>query len=108
MMAGKQTIIKKMKSDHQEKLRVHIFISGVVQGVFFRESTREVAERLSISGWVRNLSDGRVEAVFEGEKGRVEKLLRWVEKGPSQAQVDKVDTKYEKYRGDLQDFQVIH
>ncbi len=56
------------------KIRVHILVSGKVQGVFFRSSTKDKAEELSLSGWVRNLSDGRVEAVFEGETEDVDNL----------------------------------
>ena len=59
-----------------EEKRVHIFVSGLVQGVFFRDSTRQKAQELGITGWVRNLIDGRVEIVAEGEKGKGEKWER--------------------------------
>ncbi len=57
------------------KIRVHIFVSGKVQGVFFRSSTRDKAKHLGLTGWVRNLEDGRVEAVLEGDKEHIEKMV---------------------------------
>lgn len=82
--------------------RVHIFVSGLVQGVFFRDSTRQKAEELGLTGWVRNLSDGRVEIVAEGEK--TEELVSWVREGPSVARVDKVDLEYMDYVGEFNSF----
>ncbi len=84
--------------------RVHVFISGIVQGVFFRSSTKDKAGELGISGWVRNLSDGRVEAVFEGEKENVEKMVDWCRKGPEYARVSGVDVIPEQYRGEFSGF----
>ena len=73
-----------------QPIRAHVYVSGRVQGVFFRESTREKAEDLGLSGWVRNLPDGRVEAVFEGDPERVRALVAWCEEGPSSAEVESV------------------
>jgi acylphosphatase len=64
------------------KIRVRVFVSGRVQGVFFREETRWRAKEHNVAGWVRNLSDGRVEAVFEGEDGDVTKMIGFCRRGP--------------------------
>lgn len=83
-----------------ERTRAHVFISGRVQGVFFRAGTREEAERQSVDGWVKNLSDGRVEAVFEGDPASVEALVEWCHEGSSRAKVDDVEVTYEEPRGE--------
>jgi acylphosphatase len=70
--------------------RAHVFVSGRVQGVWFRESTRSRADELGLRGWVRNLPDGRVEALFEGEANAVRLALDWVREGPAHAQVEEV------------------
>ena len=70
--------------------KAHVLIQGRVQGVYFRDSTRRVAESLGLSGYVRNLSDGRVEARFEGDQQAVQKALDFVASGPPQARVDQV------------------
>jgi len=85
-------------------IRIHVLVSGKVQGVFFRSSTKEKAEELGISGWVRNLSDGRVEAVFEGEKEKVDKMVEWCRKGPEFAKVTDVDVFTEEYQGEFNGF----
>ena len=77
-------------------LRARVLVSGRVQGVFFRDSTREKAEALGLSGWVRNLPDGRVEAVFEGDGDRVEEIISWCETGPPDAGVQNVSTENEE------------
>ncbi len=84
--------------------RVHVFISGIVQGVFFRSSTKDKAEELGITGWVRNLPDGRVEAVFEGDKENVEKMVEWCRNGPEYARVSGVEVIPEQYRGEFSGF----
>jgi acylphosphatase len=71
--------------------RVHVFVTGRVQGVFFRAACAEQARALGVSGWVRNDSDGRVEAVFEGPESGVDAVVRWCRHGPSHAHVDQVD-----------------
>jgi acylphosphatase len=90
--------------DHE---RAHIRVSGQVQGVFFRDSTRRKAEELGLSGWVKNLPDGKVEAVFEGPSDSVRKMVRWCEEGPQQASVENVDTDFEDPGEDLQGFEVL-
>jgi len=86
--------------------RVHVYISGMVQGVFFRVNTQRMAVRLGIRGWVRNLRDGRVEAVFEGEKDKVDEMLRWCRIGPEGAVILSVDFTEEPYTGEFQVFQI--
>lgn len=86
--------------------RAHVFISGKVQGVFFRAYTRDKALELGLKGWVRNLRDGRVEAVFEGEKDRVEEMLRWCHKGSPYARVTNVEVHWKDPAGDLHSFEV--
>lgn len=91
-----------------EKVRVHVFISGLVQGVFFRWNTKRNADKLQLSGWVRNLPDGRVEAIFEGKKESIEKMIEWCKKGPSGAIVEKVEIIYEDYKGEFKGFKIIY
>jgi len=88
------------------KTRAHVFVSGRVQGVFFRSETRYEAKRRKVVGWVRNTSDGRVEAVFEGEKEDVEKVIDFCRRGPSGARVIKIDVRWEDYIGEFKDFKV--
>jgi acylphosphatase len=77
-----------------EPARAHVRVEGHVQGVFFRSEARERARSLGLSGWVRNLPDGAVEAVFEGEREAVESLVRWCERGPRGARVDDVRVRW--------------
>jgi acylphosphatase len=93
-----------MESGDRE--RAHVYISGQVQGVFFRDSTREKAEQLGLAGWVRNLPDGRVEALFEGPSESVREMVRWCEEGPSHAEVGDVDSEFEASQGGLTGFEV--
>ncbi|MCX9010187.1 MAG: acylphosphatase [Candidatus Methanoperedens sp.] len=88
------------------KIRAHIFVMGKVQGVFFRSGTRDKALELGIAGWVRNLDDGQVEAVFEGEKENVEKIVEWCRRGPQYAQVEKVEVVPEDYKAEFKGFTV--
>jgi len=89
-----------------KKIRTHIFVSGRVQGVFFRSHTAEKARELELTGWVRNLEDGRVEAVFEGEKEKIEKIIEWAKKGPTFARVDDVEIEWQDYKGEFKDFEI--
>ena len=88
--------------------RVHVIISGRVQGVFFRAYTREAATALKLTGWVRNLHDGSVEAVLEGEDKNVESMLEWCKKGPPHAVVKHVDSTDEPYTGEFGDFRITY
>ncbi|MDY6784886.1 MAG: acylphosphatase [Cyanobacteriota bacterium] len=85
-------------------IRARVFISGKVQGVGYRYSTVTQARHLGINGWVRNLPDGRVEAVFEGDRARVEQMINWCDPGPLSARVRDVETTYEQATG-LQGFE---
>lgn len=89
------------------KVRAHLFISGRVQGVFFRDSTRREALKRGITGWVRNLPDGRVEAVFEGDKEMVEDMIQWCHKGPEIAKVIFVKVIWENYMGEFSNFRIV-
>lgn len=95
-----------MKVGKGENLRAHVVIQGFVQGVYFRASTRDEAVRLGVGGWVRNLPDGSVEALFEGEKKKVEEIVAWCYNGPAGAKVMKVDLKWETYKGEYKHFDV--
>lgn len=86
--------------------RARVRVSGQVQGVFFRDSTRQKAEELGLAGWVRNMPDGQVEALFEGPSERVEEIVRWCKEGPQRASVENVDTDFENAGGDLEGFEV--
>lgn len=88
------------------KKRAHIFVSGLVQGVFFRSFTQKNAKKLGLSGWVRNTQDGRVEVVVEGEKERIEKLVEYLKKGPPLARVEKVEVNWENFVGEFSDFEI--
>ncbi|MDQ6723762.1 MAG: acylphosphatase [Thermoproteota archaeon] len=87
--------------------RIHIFVTGKVQGVYFRQNTVYNAQELNISGWIRNLKDGRVEAVFEGEKVSIHKLLDWCRDGPKNAIVENIEIINEPYKNEYSDFQII-
>ncbi len=89
-----------------EYLRAKVVIHGIVQGVFFRASTRDEAILIGVGGWVRNLPDGTVQALFEGEKKNVEEILGWCHKGPPGARVDKVDIEWEAYKGEYKLFDI--
>jgi len=88
-------------------VRAHVYISGRVQGVFFRANTLRVARSLGLKGFVRNLPDGRVEAVFEGEEEAVKKAIEWCHRGPPLARVVKVEVRWEEPRGDYDDFYIL-
>ncbi len=90
------------------KVRAHVFVSGRVQGVFFRAETRNIAHTNHVVGWVRNLSDGRVEALFEGEKQNVEKAVEFCKRGPSGAYIRNVDVIWENWKGEFNDFRIWH
>jgi acylphosphatase len=94
------------RASTNEPRRIHVFISGKVQGVGFRVFTKYSADPLKITGWVMNLRDGRVELVAEGSTANLEKLLKAVAKGPSGARVDKIEQKEETYTGEFKSFEI--
>ena len=88
--------------------RAHVYVHGRVQGVFFRATTRDKAIALGVKGWVKNCLDGCVEAVFEGEKDIVEKIVNWCKKGTEGAFVNHIDVHWEKCSGEFDEFSVIY
>jgi acylphosphatase len=89
-----------------DEVRAHLFIEGRVQGVFYRAFTRDIAHNLGLRGWVRNLHDGRVEAVFEGRKELVDKAIKGCYAGPPGSSVTNIDLKWETCIGDHKGFVV--
>ena len=93
-------------SVQNEREQAHVRVTGRVQGVFFRDSTRQNAGRLGLSGWVRNSPDGAVEAVFEGPSEKVREMVAWCGQGPQGASVENVETDFGPARDDLTGFEV--
>ncbi|MEB3765905.1 MAG: acylphosphatase [Desulfurococcales archaeon] len=89
------------------KVRAHLLVHGRVQGVFFRANMKRIAEENNVTGWVRNLPDGRtVEAVLEGERENVERVVCWALHGPPAAEVEALEVKFEEYRGEFKDMSI--
>jgi acylphosphatase len=86
-------------NDGSERVRAHVFVTGRVQGVFYRASTREAARERDVDGWIRNLEDGRVEAVFEGPEAAVEAVCAWCKTGSRAANVSSVEVTMESPEG---------
>ncbi len=85
---------------------IHIFVTGKVQGVFFRQATRVIAIKNNVTGWVRNLDDGRVEIMIEGEDKSVDIITQWCNLGPANSRVDDIKINQEEFRGDYENFEV--
>ena len=83
-----------------DRTRAHVFVSGTVQGVYYRANTRDTAAELGVDGWVRNLSDGRVEAVFEGAEDAVAEMVEWCHTGSPAADVSDVEVEYADPEGE--------
>lgn len=92
--------------DRQIKVRVHIIVKGKVQGVYFRQNAQCVCNGYEVTGWVRNLEDGSVETILEGNKNSVEDAISWFKVGPPSAQVERIELKYDRYSGEFQDFKI--
>lgn len=90
----------------EDKIRIHAIIKGRVQGVFFRQETKRTAEACNVTGWVKNLPDGTVEAVLEGNRDDVEKVVRWCHQGPPAATVTEVNISQFPYTGEFDGFVV--
>ena len=88
------------------KSNLHVIISGRVQGVWFRASTKQQAEKLGLTGWVRNISSGQVEAVFEGESDKLDEMIKWCHKGPSLSKVENVEIKKQTPTDAFDDFSI--
>jgi acylphosphatase len=91
-----------------KNVRAQVIISGRVQGVFFRAETQRAAERIGVNGWVRNLPDGNVEALFEGPHDRVEEAIRWCHKGSPAAKVGDVQVDWKDYTGEFDRFKITY
>ncbi|MBI5639543.1 MAG: acylphosphatase [Nitrospirae bacterium] len=89
-----------------ETVRAHLFIRGRVQGVFYRAFTRDLANRLGLDGWARNLPDGSVEVVFQGGRQQVERAVEECGKGPTGAAVQGVDLKWESSSPEPKGFEI--
>jgi acylphosphatase len=90
----------------ENKARAHAIISGRVQGVFFRMETKRAADGFGVFGWVKNRLDGTVEAVFEGDRDRVDAILDWCRQGPPAANVTDVKISWEDYTGGFNGFNI--
>jgi len=86
--------------------RIHIFVTGRVQGVFFRQSTRVMAIKNNVKGWVRNLDDGRVEIVAEGKESNINVLVDWCKTGPANSRVDEFELSKENSTEEFENFEV--
>ena len=88
--------------------RIRIFVTGKVQGVFFRQTLKITAKKNNIFGWVKNLKDGRVEAVLEGDTENINRLIEWVHGGPANARVEDVEICNEDFTGEFSKFDVLY
>ena len=88
------------------KIRAHVIVTGKVQGVFYRAETASKARQLDLTGWVRNLPDGRVEAIFEGEEANVQKMLDFCRRGPPNAYVVDVNVRRQEWKDEFDEFSV--
>jgi acylphosphatase len=85
----------------------HVLVTGYVQGVFFRHTAARLARSAGLEGWIKNLPDGRVEAVIQGERDSVEDLVRWCGQGPAHASVERIDVEWEAVSTGISGFQVL-
>jgi acylphosphatase len=90
------------------KQRIRIFVTGKVQGVFFRQALKVMAKKNNVYGWVKNLKDGRVEAILEGDEEKVNRLVEWSHGGPANARVEDVEIRNEKFIGEFSQFDVLY
>jgi acylphosphatase len=90
------------------KQRVRLFVTGKVQGVFFRQALKVMAKKNNVLGWVRNLKDGRVETILEGEDIDVSHVVEWCHAGPANARVEDLDIINEKFTGEFSKFDVLY
>jgi acylphosphatase len=88
--------------------RIRIFVTGKVQGVFFRQALKVMAKKNNIFGWVKNLKDGRVEAVLEGDEEKISRLVEWAHGGPANARVEDVEIRNEKFTDEFSKFDVLY
>lgn len=88
-------------------VRAHLYVTGYVQGVFFRQSMARLARDSGATGWVKNLADGRVEAVIEGDPDTVERIVEWSRSGPPHATVERIELEWEPVSGDFSGFRTL-
>ena len=88
--------------------RVHLLVSGKVQGVFFRQALKVVAKKNNVSGWVRNLKDRRVEAVLEGDNEYINSVIEWTRIGPANSRVDEIEVSNEEFKNEFLMFDVLY
>ena len=88
--------------------RIRVIVTGKVQGVFFRQALKVMAKKNNIFGWVKNLKDGRVEAVLEGAEEKVSRLVEWSHGGPANARVEDIEIHNEKFSGKFSKFDVLY
>ena len=91
-----------------EQQRIHLLVSGKVQGVFFRQALKVVAKKNNVLGWVRNLTDKRVEAVLEGDKKSVNLVIEWARIGPANSHVDNIEINNEEFKNEFSTFEVAY
>ncbi len=91
-----------------DKQRVRIFVTGKVQGVFFRQALKGIAKKNNVFGWVKNLNDGKVETILEGEDVDVSSIVEWCHAGPANARVEDIEIKNEKFKGEFSKFDVLY
>ena len=91
-----------------QQQRVHILISGKVQGVFFRQALKVVAKKNNVMGWVRNLTDKRVEATLEGYNKSVNLVIEWAKIGPANSHVDNIEINNEEFKNEFSTFEVLY
>ncbi|MBL7180692.1 MAG: acylphosphatase [Pseudomonadota bacterium] len=92
----------------EKKVRAHVIITGRVQGVFFRYATMQAAEERGVFGWVKNLRNGSVEALFEGSQENVVSMLEWCKQGPPLANVKHVEVEWEEFAGEFSRFEITY
>lgn len=100
------TFFRKQNKGPEEKIRAHIYASGRVQGVYFRENCKKKADKLEVLGWIKNLKDGRVEGVFEGDRSKVEKMVSWTRRGTIWSAIDSFDLIWQDYKNEFTDFEI--
>jgi len=88
--------------------RIRIIVTGKVQGVFFRQALKVMAKKNNVFGWVKNLKNGRVEAVLEGDEEKINRLVEWSHGGPANARVEDVEIHNEKFSGEFKKFDVLY
>jgi len=88
--------------------RVHLLVSGKVQGVFFRQALKVVAKKNNVLGWVRNLKDGRVEAILEGDNKSINPVIEWTRIGPANSRVDDIEVSNEEFKNEFSTFEILY